>query len=89
MHFAYDLQGRLGIAISTTFDGSSGTATRIERTTYDYDHTGIRVSAVTEVNADPQANADFESRTETRWLNDPQNFTGYSQVLRETHSDLW
>jgi RHS repeat-associated protein len=85
LDFTYDLQGRLSVATATTFDGSTGTATRNERTTYGYDATGIRVSAMKE--DDANADGTFETRVHTEFLNDPQDFTGYSQVIRETHTD--
>ena len=86
LNFSYDLQGRPAIATSTTFDGTTGSATHIERTTYDYDHTGIRVSATTDT-LDPADGTTVQSTERVEFLNDPQNFTGYSQVIRETHRD--
>jgi len=79
--FQYDLQGRLAVATVTTYE--EGDPVRIERTTYDYDASGIRVSALHEVDSD--ADDDWDTRTLTEYLNDPRNHTGYSQVLRETH----
>jgi len=68
----------------TTLDGS-GTATRIEKTTYDYDSKGNRVSALHEVDTD--ADGSVDETTKTEYLNDPYNFTGYSQVIQETEYD--
>jgi RHS repeat-associated protein len=78
--YTYDLQGRMETATMTTY--TDGTPSRIERTTYEYDASGIRVSAVHEVDADAQNG--FEMSTKTEYLNDPRNPTGYSQVLKET-----
>jgi hypothetical protein len=63
----------------------SGTLLRRERTTYYYDHIGISVSAINVVDAN--GDGTFETVTKTEYLNDPNNFTGYSQVLRETVKD--
>ena len=83
--FTYDLQGRMETVTITTLDGT-GTATRIEKTTYDYDVTGIRVSALHEVDTD--ADGTVDETTKTEYLNDPSNFTGYSQVIQETEYDV-
>jgi RHS repeat-associated protein len=82
--YGYDLQGRMQTVTVTTY--TDGAPSRIERTTYAYDEAGIRVSAVNEVDAD--ANGTFETGTRTDYLNDPDNPTGYSQVLKETTTDL-
>lgn len=81
--FSYDLQGRLHTATVTQYSG--GDATRIETTTYDYNSSGIRVSALTETDAN--ANSTIDTRVRTEFLNDANNHTGYSQVLRESHYD--
>ena len=65
---------------------TSGTPSRIERSTYAYDASGIRVSALVEIDAD--ANGTYETATKSDCLNDPENHTGYSQVLAETTTDL-
>ncbi len=82
--FTYDLQGRLHTATVTQYSG--GDATRVETTTYDYNTSGIRVSALTETDAN--ANGTVDSRVLTEFLNDANNHTGYSQVLRESHYAL-
>lgn len=64
---------------------TSGSPSRIERTTFDYNAAGIRVSALQEIDAD--ANGTYELATRTEYLNDPANPTGYSQVLQETVTD--
>ena len=80
------MQGRLETVTRTEKDGTQQqNSTRIEQTTYDYDATGIRVSALHEVNTD--AVGDFDETTKTEYLNDPHNFTGYSQVIQETKYD--
>ena len=87
LQFQYDLQGRLEISTSTTYSPTDGTQVLTQqRTTYDYDTTGIRVTALTET--DNNGDSVFDTRVKTEWLNDPQNFTGYSQVIRETHTTL-
>jgi antitoxin component YwqK of YwqJK toxin-antitoxin module len=69
--FEYDLQGRMTVVTITTGSGT-------EKTTYAYDFNGIRVSAIHEANG---------IITKTKYLNDSQNLTGYSQVLRQTEFD--
>ncbi|MGL6195694.1 MAG: RHS repeat-associated core domain-containing protein, partial [Thermoguttaceae bacterium] len=66
--FKYDAQGRMSVVTITT-------ATGTERTTYGYGSDGIRVSATHEKDG---------VVTKTEYLNDPQNKTGYSQVIRQT-----
>lgn len=83
--FGYDLQGRLATVTAETF-GAGGTRTLRERTTYAYDGKGIRVADEHAVDADGDGTAETGTRTE--YLNDPQNATGYSQVLRATTTDL-
>ncbi|MEZ6054249.1 MAG: hypothetical protein R3C02_23135 [Planctomycetaceae bacterium] len=50
------------------------------KTTYDYDATGIRTSALQEIDTD--ADLTWDSRTLTAFLVDHQNHTGYEQVVR-------
>ncbi|MFO0919163.1 MAG: RHS repeat-associated core domain-containing protein, partial [Planctomycetaceae bacterium] len=78
--FAYDLAGRMTLATVTQF--TNGTASSIERTTYAYNSSGIRTSATTET--DSNADGTAESTVRTEFLNDANNQTGYSQVLRES-----
>lgn len=82
--FAYDLQGRMEVVIKETLD-ANGDVTQRERTTYDYNAMGIRISALHEV--DGEGDGTYETATKTEYLNDPQNHTGYSQVLQETVID--
>jgi len=81
--YTYDLQGRRKTATVTSY--TDGAASKVERTTYEYDARGIRVSAVLDVDAD--VDGQFETSTKTEYLNDPENPTGYSQVLKETVTD--
>ncbi len=83
--YTYDLQGRLFTATVTNYN-DAGTASSITRSTYDYGHTGIRVSAVNEI--DSTADGTFETRTKIEYLVDHQNHTGYQQVIRESHYDV-
>jgi RHS repeat-associated protein len=78
--YGYDLQGRMETATTETL--TAGVVSRREKVTYDYDDTGIRVSALDEIDA--TADGTFETRTLTQYLIDPQNFTAYQQVLTET-----
>ena len=73
--------------------GSVGSATEpieVRRTiaSYTYDDTGIRVTAteqvLTDADNDPETEVTETSYRSTEYLNDPQNPTGYSQVLQET-----
>jgi RHS repeat-associated protein len=82
--YTYDLQGRMASAKVTAY--TSGTPSRVERITYGYDSNGIRVSALLEVDTD--ADGTYDTAIKTEYLNDPQNPTGYSQVLTETTIDV-
>jgi hypothetical protein len=77
--YAYDLQGRLH-SVETT--SSSG----VETSVYEYDTNGIRTAATETVDSDLDGIAESVKRTE--YLNDPQNETGYSQVIAESEKDL-
>ena len=70
---------------------TDGVVSRRERVTYDYDATGIRVSAEHKVevdhDGDPDTALELESHTKTEYLVDHHNFTGYEQVIKETHYD--
>jgi RHS repeat-associated protein len=57
---------------------------RTEITKYKYGTDGIRVSAEHEVWED----GELKSKTKTEYLNDPLNITGYSQVLKQTETDI-
>ena len=63
-----------------TFD-AAGVKTRSERTTFDYDAAGFRVSTLHEVDAD--ADGGFETRTRTEFLAERRNPTGYTQTIQE------
>lgn len=81
--YQYDLQGRMtGVTITTYTNGS---ASQIEQLTYGYDDNGNRVFALDQVDAN--ANGTWDTQTLTEYLNDSNNFTGYTQVLCETQSD--
>ena len=82
--YTYDLQGRLHTATVTHYN-DSGAASSITRSSYDYDHTGIRISALNELDND--ADGSFETRTQLEYLVDHHNHTGYQQVIRESHYD--
>jgi RHS repeat-associated protein len=82
--FTYDLQGNMKTA-SVDTRSSSGALLNREMLTYGYDANGIRVSALDQIDGNGDGTWDQQALTE--YLNDPENFTGYSQVLRETHTD--
>src|SRR5437870_5835355 len=70
--YGYDLQNRLSSGtISRTENGQN---VSITVTAYTYNDDGIRAAADVTVNG---------TRTVTGYLNNPDNFTGYSQVLEE------
>jgi hypothetical protein len=73
--FAYNLQGRLAQVTLETLN-AAGMLTRREVISYGYDDSGIRVSALHEVDANGEGT--FETRTRTEYLNDPHNHTGTS-----------
>jgi RHS repeat-associated protein len=60
-----------------------------ESTSFDYDHTGIRVTAHNKLEHISSDTGLLETRHEldTTYLVDHQNFTGYEQVLREVTTD--
>ncbi|TWT92835.1 RHS repeat-associated core domain-containing protein [Stieleria varia] len=83
--FGYNLQGRMASVINDTFDGT-GTLTARERTRYEYDAKSFRVSLVTEdgtsLSADPNTEV-WSLKSETSFLADHHNHTGYTQTIRE------
>ncbi len=79
----YDLQGRMtGVTITTYTNGATS---EIEQLTYGYDDNGNRISALDQI--DTNADGTWDSQMLTEYLNDDNNLTGYSQVVRETQSD--
>ncbi len=83
-YFSYDLQGNLRTATVEQWSAANVLQSR-EQITYGYDTNGVRVSAMDQI--DSNGDGTWDQQTLTEYLNDPQNFTGYSQVLRETHTD--
>jgi RHS repeat-associated protein len=75
--FEYDLQGRMSVVTIITEN-------RKEVTKYEYGADGIRTSAEQEV----YENNVLVSKTRTEYLNDPLNITGYSQVLKQTETNV-
>jgi hypothetical protein len=57
---------------------------RTEITKYKYGTNGVRVSAEHEV----WEGGELKSKTKTEYLNDSLNITGYSQVLKQTETDI-
>ncbi|MCA9012520.1 MAG: DNA/RNA non-specific endonuclease [Planctomycetaceae bacterium] len=83
--FSYNLQGRMSDVTSTTFNPTTGTATRIDTIGYRYGTDGIRISARQEI--DTNADGNIDSVENTEYLIDANNHTGYQQVLQETVTD--
>jgi RHS repeat-associated protein len=81
--YQYDLQGRMSGVTITTY--TNGATSQIEQLTYGYDDSGTRVSALDQIGATP--GGPWTSQTLTEYLNDDNNFTSYSQVLRATQTD--
>jgi RHS repeat-associated protein len=75
--FEYDLQGRMSAVTIITEN-------RREVTKYEYGTDGIRVSAEHEIWED----GELIKYTKTEYLNDPLNITGYSQVLKQTETNI-
>ncbi|MDR2441721.1 MAG: hypothetical protein LBE12_20355, partial [Planctomycetaceae bacterium] len=75
--FEYDVQGRMSVVTITS-------GNRTEITKYQYGTDGIRVFAEHEV----WESDELKSKTKTEYLNDPLNITGYSQVLKQTETDV-
>ena len=83
----YDLQGRMASNTTEAYQADQ-TVSRRDATTFDYDHTGIRVGAQNTV----EMLDDFDNLVVVRdhvtdYLVDHHNFTGYQQVLVETTTD--
>ena len=82
--FEYNAQGRMTVVTITSY--TDGVASRIEKTTYGYGNDGIRVSVLHEI--DTNADGTYDTATLTEYLNDPNNHTGYSQVLKTTEYSI-
>ncbi|MAT15363.1 MAG: hypothetical protein CMJ46_08850, partial [Planctomyces sp.] len=81
--FDYNLHGRLEAATIDTY--TSGSISKREVTSYEYDDKGIRVSAHHTI--DEGNDGILEVDETTTYLNDPMNHTGYSQVIEEVTVD--
>jgi RHS repeat-associated protein len=85
----YNLQGRLSQVVTETY--SSGDVVKRETATFTYNDSGIRVGATNKVeiddDSDPATVLVVESETETNYLIDTRNFTGYAQVIEEIQRD--
>jgi RHS repeat-associated protein len=80
--YQYNLQGQMSGATVTTY--TNGAVSQVEQLTYGYDTNGNRVSALDQIG--PAAGS-WTSQTLTEYLNDSNNQTGYTQLLRATQSD--
>ncbi|OYV83455.1 MAG: hypothetical protein B7Z73_15955, partial [Planctomycetia bacterium 21-64-5] len=85
VNYTYNLQGQLSVATIQTFNASTGAMRSDQRTTYGYDASGMRVSAL--LQTDTQLNGTYDKSLLTEFLNDPLNPTGFSQVLQQTTTD--
>jgi RHS repeat-associated protein len=87
-NYSYNLQGRLSQAVIEKF--TAGQLIQRDTSKFVYGDDGIRVTATHKIEADNNgtpATLEVTSDTLTKFLNDPQNHTGYSQVLIETTLD--
>ena len=86
--YTHDAFGRVTHVVASVRVAGTGflEPTPSETTTYDYNTSGIRVSALTETDAN--GNGTVDGRLFTEFLNDANNHTGYSQLLRESHYAL-
>jgi RHS repeat-associated protein len=75
--FEYDAQGRMAVVTIVTGNHK-------EIVKYEYDSNGIRISAEQEI----YENDVLVSKTKTEYLNDSQSLTGYSQVLKQTETNI-
>ena len=82
--FEYNALGQMSVVTITKYTDS--VASSIERTTYGYGSDGIRVSALQEI--DSNADGTYDTAMLTEYLNDPNNHTGYSQVLKTTEYSI-
>jgi RHS repeat-associated protein len=82
--YSYDLMGRMTGTVQTTF-GSDGVAVaRRDTSTFRYDDAGFRVRSELVIETPDETGTLVVQRTEsTSYLADRDNFTGYTQVLRE------
>jgi RHS repeat-associated protein len=87
--YSYDLQGRLAGAVIEKYQ--DGQVIRRETAGYTYNDNGLRTTATSTVEVDADGDPstlEIQSRSATTYLLDPQNPTGYAQVLEETTTDL-
>jgi RHS repeat-associated protein len=81
--YSYDLQGRLQEAVVTRY--ADGRVASVSRSTHDYDHRGIRISTLNEIDGD--GDGAYEQRVKIEYLVDHASPSGHPQVIRETHFD--
>jgi RHS repeat-associated protein len=89
LSYSYDLQGRMATTVVERFAADGVTVIDRESTSFDYDHTGIRVTAHNKLERVSSSTGLLVTLHEldTTYLVDHQNFTGYEQVLREVTTD--
>lgn len=84
--YTYDVQGRMYRAVTETF--TSGTLATRSRATYRYGTDGIRFQATEETDTVLSLTTEnWQLTTDTKYLIDVHNPTGYQQVLEETATD--
>lgn len=84
--YEYNLQGRMSQVVMDTYD-SNGDVVKKETTTYKYNGSGIRVASTHKVEVDDDQNPSTAlvttSETETDYLIDERNHTGYQQIIEQ------
>jgi RHS repeat-associated protein len=83
--FTYSLQGRINTVLNDSY--TSGNLSSRERTSYQYNSGFYRVHLITETGTTLSPNAVSETwslKSETSFLADSHNHTGYTQTIRET-----
>jgi YD repeat-containing protein len=86
--YSYDLQGRLAGAVIEKYQ--DGQVIRRQTAGYTYNDSGLRTNAASTVEVDTDgepSTLEIQDRSATTYLLDPQNRTGYAQVLEETTID--
>ncbi len=84
--YTYDLQGRMETVIADTIDTDGSTILSRSTTTFDYDTSGIRVFE--EHTVDAGNDGTLETHTQTTYLADHRNQTGYAQTVLQLETDV-
>ena len=78
----YNLQGRLKEVVTKEYTGT--TVSSQTRLTYEYDPQGMRIHATEKLDPDGDGDAPYQTVSETEYLIDAHNETGYAQTIIET-----